>query len=692
MNQITRTSIFLGVAAASVGLAVLVGFANRPGDNLGGYEVGTPFFPEFDDPLAATALQVAAFDEEAGSVNVFRVEKKNGIWQIPSHHNYPADGEERLAKTATSMLRVERGALVSTSAQDHKRYRVLDPLDEAPSGTEGYGDRITLLENDSKLLDLIIGDQVEDQQDVYYVRRPDESQIYRARLGTIDLSARFADWIEQDLLELNSSSDLVEMVVHPYHFDEIRGVPVPDEELIVLERKPATSPWKLEGLDGATEKEKLSVINAMSRALADLEIVGVRRKPESLISYFRGEGDARLTGSDVRQMAQAGFFIFEGALMANEGEIQAGTGEGVRYRLQFGEVFTGSDVQIEVGTPVEAADEGAVEDAADEGTEGSESADDDAAEEGMEEEEEDQETDSSTQRSRYLFVSVLFDEGLLGERPEPPVPPTPPGEEAAPVSESPEGDAPAGDAANEAAEENSTGETAPAAEGEDSGAVDAAAEPDAGAESATDDATPGPDDAESDAAETPAGDATEGDAPAAGDDPADAPDTPTPQETYEREQAAYELAREEYESALAEFEEKVAAGNERVQELNRRFAEWYYVISADLYEDLKVRRADLVEPAEPPADSDTTGGPDLESLLQGLNPDAPPADPGAPENDPAPLDAPAGDSAPESTEPSADPEPEAETADPAADSPADESPGGTAEDSAGGDSEAPESP
>ena len=145
MNQNTRTIVFVSVAAVSVGLATIRGLATRPNENVGGHEIGSEFFPEFDDALAATALQVASFDEDAARLAVFKVEQLDGRWQIPSHHNYPADGEERLANTATSMLGVARGALVSTSAQDHKRYDVLDPLDDSVSGTEGHGDRITLL-------------------------------------------------------------------------------------------------------------------------------------------------------------------------------------------------------------------------------------------------------------------------------------------------------------------------------------------------------------------------------------------------------------------------------------------------------------------------------------------------------------------------------------------------------------------
>lgn len=591
MNQNTRTIVFLAAAGVSVGLAVLTGWANRPNDTAGGYELGTPFFPEFKDPLAATSLQVVTFDKDAARKNVFNVEKKNGIWQIPSHHNYPADGEERLAKTATSMLGVERGALVSTSKDDQKRYRVLDPMDDSVTGTEGRGDRITLKEGDKTLLDLIVGDRVEGQDGIYYVRRPDEKQIYRARLGSVDLSTKFADWIKQDVLEIHSS-DLVEMRIDPYHIDEVQGLKIQDEAPILLERKPPSTAWTLDGIDKSMEKEKVSVINAMSRALADLKIIGVRRKPESLVALFTGEGEARLTRAEQFQMQSAGFFVIPpGQFLANEGEVQAGTKEGVLYRLQFGEVFTGSDVDIEVGKPAEEAEEAAEStESAEEGAESAEDSDKD-------------QSDDSQKRSRYLFVSCVFDESLIGERPEAPVAPTPPAESDAgnATEEKPKegtGDNSAGDAGTQCAD------------GDDNGAA-------------------------ADAQET-----------------TDQPHTPTPQELYEQQQAEYETKLAAYEDELKKYEDKVKAGEEKVEKLNRRFAEWYYVISADLYENLKVSRADLVEPVK--AEEKETGstgeipGPALTPPTAPSGSQPPAAD-AAPAPADSPADAPKSEAAPAPT-------------------------------------------
>ena len=46
------------------------------------------------------------------------------------------------------------------------------------------------------------------------------------------------------------------------------------------------------------------------------------------------------------------------------------------------------------------------------------------------------------------------------------------------------------------------------------------------------------------------------------------------------------------------FEAKVAAGKQKVQELNDRFADWYYVISNDSFDKLRLTRDALVKPKE----------------------------------------------------------------------------------------------
>ena len=47
-----------------------------------------------------------------------------------------------------------------------------------------------------------------------------------------------------------------------------------------------------------------------------------------------------------------------------------------------------------------------------------------------------------------------------------------------------------------------------------------------------------------------------------------------------------------------EYDEKVAAGKKHVKELNDRFADWYYVISDDVYRKIHLTRADFVKKKE----------------------------------------------------------------------------------------------
>ena len=67
-------------------------------------------------------------------------------------------------------------------------------------------------------------------------------------------------------------------------------------------------------------------------------------------------------------------------------------------------------------------------------------------------------------------------------------------------------------------------------------------------------------------------------------------------------QEAMELAREKIEQEnqqkQQEYESKLEQGRTRAGELTDRFADWYYVISDSVYNNIRLTRADIVEPAE----------------------------------------------------------------------------------------------
>jgi TolA-binding protein len=94
--------------------------------------------------------------------------------------------------------------------------------------------------------------------------------------------------------------------------------------------------------------------------------------------------------------------------------------------------------------------------------------------------------------------------------------------------------------------------------------------------------------------------------------PADAPQPPAApaQETEEEMKERLELIREEITKAnqrkIDERNDRLEKAQKRVKELNARFADWYYVISEDVYKKLRVTQAELV--TKPQAGSPQPGG------------------------------------------------------------------------------------
>lgn len=587
MSQPVRTLLFAAIAVASLGLAWGMHVANTPKKLAEFSDVGTEFYESFDDPNAATGLQVASYDSASGKTNIFKVEYRDGVWRIPSHLDYPADGKDRLAKTAASMLHVKRQALVERSKAAHKRYKVLDPLDETVQGTEGRGDRITLYTGDETVVDLIVGNKLDEGKDIYYVRQPGKDQVYTADLGKFEISTKFADWIQADLLELDRNK-LSKIIIDNYHIDEAKGELV-QEERFQLE-KGADSQWSLSDLAPETEKVKTSEINSTVNALDDLKIVGIRRKPESMSALLKGEG-GRPSLQGTLDMQEKGFFIQpSGQIYANQGNAVIGMNDGVVYLVNFGEEFSGTDVDLEVGkgTGEEAPKEDAVpKDEADAKLDG-ETPDADAK------------PDDKQVNGRYLLIAALFDEQFMPPVPTPPVKPEPPAEgDAAPAADTP---------------------------------ADAADKP----QDAATDATDKPADA---AAETPAEKKED------------------PKAAYDKALKEYELAKEVYEQQIKFRDEDIKKAKEQVENLNHRFADWYYVISDEVYQKLRLKRETIVEPAEPKKDEANP----LDSLLQGAPmPPAVTTDP-MPEAKPAGQPKPEGDTKPaEDKKPEGDAKPEEE--------------------------------
>src|SRR5579863_2429910 len=253
MNESTRTITYVIAAAVSVGLALLLSPSGEmTPESLKLANVGKPFYDDFN-PAEATSIDVFAYDEAKAVPKAFGVKFEKGKWTIPSHHNYPADGADRLAKTAASARGIKREELASSSPQDHEKLGVIDPNDDDKTKVKGRGKRFTLKKGDTVLVDLILGNQLKERPGFFFIRKPGENETYVAKVS-IDLSTKFSDWVETDLLKLDKN-DLTEMeVVMNFQAQKVNGrmQVVPGETNMLIHEKPA-DPWKLEGIEEGEE-------------------------------------------------------------------------------------------------------------------------------------------------------------------------------------------------------------------------------------------------------------------------------------------------------------------------------------------------------------------------------------------------------------------------------------------------------
>jgi len=343
MSELKKTLSFAGGALVLAALAFATApRAPRPDAFT---DVGEAFFPDFQDPNAAASLEVVEYDEDTGSAEAFKVVNDNGLWKIPSHHDYPADGKDRLAKTAAGVIGIHKDDFRSDNTADHEAMGVVDPLDESATGVAGRGKRVTLKGSGGEVLaDFIVGKQPEGRTGYRFVRIPGQKRVYAAKMD-LDLSTRFEDWIEKDLLQVGRD-DIAKVVVMDYSIDERSGR-LDQRDVLTLDKEGTT--WKADRMS-ASQKVDTSKMNTLLSALDNLRIVGVRPKPEGLSATLSRIDAAPITQSDVRSLQSRGYyFTRDGRLVSNEGEVRAETSDGVEYTLRFGELVYGRGEALTAG-------------------------------------------------------------------------------------------------------------------------------------------------------------------------------------------------------------------------------------------------------------------------------------------------------------------------------------------------------
>ncbi len=378
MNELNKTALFVGIALV-LGAAALASAPRRAAPDLF-FDVGEPFFPEFTDPQAAATLEVMEFDEETASATPFQVTNRGGLWTIPSHHGYPADGAERLANVAADVISLVKEDFRSDNVADHEALGVVDPSDLTTSSLVGRGTRVTVRgENTGILADLVVGARVPNRPGLRFVRLPEQKRVYTARFEA-SVSTRFEDWIERNLLEVERDQ-VDRIVLNEYTVDEVtRRASEPAEFTL---DKVDDRTWNGSGVPEDQEVDYVEV-NRLIGAVIGLRIAGVRPKPAGMTGNLR---DAALAGridqADVIDLIDKGFYpTAEGGLLSNEGELLVGATDGLLYTLRFGEIVYGRGDAVLLG---------------------SDESDDEEAGPG---------------ENRYVFITAEFDEAALPEPPE----------------------------------------------------------------------------------------------------------------------------------------------------------------------------------------------------------------------------------------------------------------------------------
>lgn len=376
MNESKKTVSFVGVALLLAVLAWLV--SPRPYTPEAFADQGQAFFPQFTDPNVATTLEVVDIDQTTGLARPFKVTFRNGRWTIPSHHDYPADAKDRLAKTAAGVIDIKKDDFRTDNSAEFEKLGVIDPTDATSTGIARRGKRVTLKDiNDGILADFIVGHDVEGRAGFKFVRVPGEKRVYAVRM-TVDLSTNFEDWIDRDLLQVGAP-DLAVIDVRDYSINERTGS-VDQRESWTLAK--AGDQWQF-GKGGKGGKPDSTKMADLVKALDSLTIVGVRPKPAGLSAALRAEPGSGLTNTDMLDLQNKGFYLTrDGQLLSNEGEMQVATRDGVVFTLRFGEVLYGSGLAVTAGAPDTTGQRGPAE-------------------------------------NRYLFVSAAFDPAVVTRPKEP---------------------------------------------------------------------------------------------------------------------------------------------------------------------------------------------------------------------------------------------------------------------------------
>ena len=313
MKENSKSIIFIAVAAACVALA-MSSIPQKIDPASQGNRMGQALFDTFD-PRQATGIEIVEIDEEnleAKSLEVAQTEK--GWWiRRPQKADYPANADNQVKDVSTILLDLRILDTASEGAGEHAKYGVLDPSIANP-GDRGVGKSIALKNRSgSNLAQLIIGNEVEGLSGTRYVRIPEESTVFTAEMRNANnVSTKFVDWVEKDFLDLDKWN-IKRVTLDNYEVNLAKGQLNRKDKPYVLDYE--NSEWKLSG-STLSDKEELDKekLDALKDAFDDLEIIDVESKPEILVSnlkqgneFFNNLKDKK-NQAVVQSLQQKGFY------------------------------------------------------------------------------------------------------------------------------------------------------------------------------------------------------------------------------------------------------------------------------------------------------------------------------------------------------------------------------------------------
>jgi hypothetical protein len=362
MNENNKTILFILAAAACVALSFYSAPDERDPSSQGS-KMGQALFANFE-ARAATGIEIVEIDEDdlvSKSIEVSQTEKG---WLIkrPGKVDYPANADNQVKNVSSLLFDLRIIDQAAEGAGEHANFGVLDPSKANPSDA-GIGKMIALKNNTgANLAQLIIGNEVEGLSNTRFVRKPEENAVYRVELQNVnDVTTKFVDWVEKDFLDIDKWN------IKQVTFDnyEIKDGKIAPSAKQILDYD--NSEWKLVGSniseDEELDKEKL---DNMKDAFDDLEIIDVERKPEILISSLR-KGNEFVDANNIQELqSSANSLIQKGFRPVNEldkngkplsypngkpklkvvsqkGEVLVGMKDGVEYVLRFGETYRGPE-------------------------------------------------------------------------------------------------------------------------------------------------------------------------------------------------------------------------------------------------------------------------------------------------------------------------------------------------------------